>query len=199
MMAKQWTDLFLWKQFQRGDKNAFTNLVNQYSDVLYGYGQRFSADEELIRDCIQDVFLTLWHRREYLSETTCIKFYLMKALRQRIMRESTKWRTMLPLDNISHDKIDFSIDLEDDANLTEPAKLLLKTYINKLSPRQREIIYLRFYENLRQDKVAEMMGLNLQSVYNLQRNALLALRKLIDYKSIRDCLIVLPLLAAALL
>jgi len=94
MMAKQWTDLFLWKQFQRGDKNAFTNLVNQYSDVLYGYGQRFSADEELIRDCIQDVFLTLWHRREYLSETTCIKFYLMKALRQRIMRESTKWRTM---------------------------------------------------------------------------------------------------------
>ncbi|MGV3762494.1 RNA polymerase sigma factor [Parapedobacter sp.] len=192
-MGKQWTDAIIWKRFQLGDKDAFTKLVNQNSDLLYGYGRRFSSDEELVRDCIQDVFLTLWRRRAHLSETTCIRFYLMKALRQRIVRESTKWKSTLPLDTIPQDKDNFSIDLENDVNLPVSAKSLLKAYVDKLTPRQREIIYLRFYENLKQEKIAELMGLNRQSVYNLQRSALVALKKLINHKPIRDCLIALCL------
>jgi len=196
-MGTQWTDLFLWKRFQRGDKDAFTKLVNQYSDILYGYGKRFSADDELIKDCIQDIFLTLWHRREHLSETTCIKFYLMKALRQRIVRESGKWQRMSSLDDIPMNEARFVIQLEDHPGLMEPVNTALKAYINKLSPRQREIIYLRFYENLKQEEVAELMGLNPQSVYNLQYSALLALKKLMNYPSIRDCILALCLLISA--
>ncbi len=192
-MGKHGADSLLWLRFQSGDKNAFTELVNLHSDILYGYGKRFSANDELIKDCIQDVFLTLWRRREYLSATTSIKFYLMKALRQRISRESYKWQTTLSLDDIPADETTFNIDLEEHPDLSEPINATLKTYISKLTPRQREIIYLRFYENLAQDEVAELMGLTLQSVYNLQHNALLSLKKLMDYKSIQDCLTLLCL------
>src|SRR5690606_8884992 len=188
----------LWKQFQRGDRDAFTKIVNQHSDVLYGYGKRFSTDDELIKDSIQDVFFTMWNRREYLSETTCIEFYLMKALRQRIVREPSKWQRMSSLDDIPMNEASFVSELEDHPELMESGNTALKAYINKLSPRQREIIYLRFYENLKQEEVAELMGLNLQSVYNLQYSALLALKKLMNYQSIRDCILALCLVMSAI-
>lgn len=197
-MGTQWTDVLLWKQFQSGDRSAFAKLVNQYKDVLYGYGKRFSADNELVRDCIQDIFLTIWHRREHLNEPSNIKFYLMKALRQRIVRQSTKWKKALSLNDISTDRPEFAIDLEHRIDSMEPVNSALKVYINKLTPRQREIIYLRFYENMKQNEIADLMGLNVQSIYNLQHSALIALKKWMDYKSIHDCLITLCLFAPTL-
>src|SRR5690606_16005269 len=104
---------------------------------------------------------------------------------------------MSSLDDIPMNEASFVIELEDHPGLMEPANTALKAYINKLSPRQREIIYLRFYENLKQEEVAELMGLNSQSVYNLQYSALLALKKLMNYQSTRDCILALCLLISA--
>lgn len=176
-------DQVLWRQFQQGSIAAFTTLVNQYSDALYGYGMRFSASEELVRDCIQDVFCVLWNRKEHLSETPCVKFYLMKALRQRIIRELPKWQHTTSLDDIVLENPSFAIDLEEDTSLPSELSEKLKTHINQLSPRQKELLYLRFYEGIKQEKVAELMGLSRQSAYNLQHSALIALRKLVDYQS----------------
>ncbi len=177
----------LWKRFQAGETKAFTTMVNQYSNMLYDYGMRFSMDEELVKDCIQDIFCTLWNRREHLSAVSSIKFYLMKALRQKIIRELPKWQHTTSLNDISTDITSFVIDIEEDTTLPKETHDKIRTCINQLSPRQKELLYLRFYENLKQDKIAELMGLNRQSAYNLQRSALLSLRKLIDYDAITAC------------
>lgn len=176
-------DQILWQQFQQGSVAAFTTLVNRYSNTLYGYGMRFSANEELIKDCIQDVYCVLWNRKELLNEAPCVKFYLMKALRQRIIRELPKWQRTTPLDDIVLENPSFAIDLEEDTSLPRELSEKLKTHINELSPRQKELLYLRFYEGMKQEKVAELMGLSRQSAYNLQHSALIALRKLVDYQS----------------
>ncbi|MGK6349957.1 RNA polymerase sigma factor [Parapedobacter sp. DT-150] len=177
-------DRMLWHQIQNGSVAAFTQLVNRYSNPLYGYGMRFSPDEELVRDCIQDVFLTLWNRKEHLSEVSNAKFYLMKALRQKIIRELPKWQRTASLNNIPIEELSFAVDFEEEATLPGAIRDKVKSYLDQLSPRQKELLYLRFYENLKQDKIAELMGISRQSSYNLQHNALLALRKLIDYDSI---------------
>lgn len=176
-------DQVLWRQFQQGSVAAFTTLVNRYSNTLYGYGMRFSADEELVRDCIQDVYCTLWSRKELLNEAPCVKFYLMKALRQRIIRELPKWQRTTPLDDIVPENPSFAIDLDEDTSLPRELGEKLKIHINNLSPRQKELLYLRFYEGIKPEKVAELMGLSRQSAYNLQHSALIALRKLVDYQS----------------
>jgi len=183
-MKNGWHDSMLWRQFQQGDAEAFNILVRQYSDILYDYGTRFSPDGELVKDCIQDVFCVLWNRRKHLSEVTSIKFYLMKALRQKVIRELPKWRHTTPLDQLRADTPSFVIEIEDDLTLPLEVRKKLAASINALSPRQKELLYLRFYKNLKQDKIAGIMGLNRQSVYNLQRSALLTLRKLIDYETI---------------
>ncbi|MEG1008032.1 MAG: sigma-70 region 4 domain-containing protein, partial [Bacteroides sp.] len=48
---------------------------------------------------------------------------------------------------------------------------------NTLSPRQREIIYYRFYEDLQYDEICRLMDLNYQSAYNLFQRSLIKLRE----------------------
>ncbi len=52
-------------------------------------------------------------------------------------------------------------------------------YLNELPRRQREIIYLKYYQNLDREEIAEVMGISHQSVSNLLQKALLALRRVI--------------------
>src|SRR5690606_27340999 len=67
-------------------RDALDFIFKEHSSNLFAYGSRFTRDEDLVLDAIQDVFVELWNRRQNLSETNCIKFYLLKALRRRITR-----------------------------------------------------------------------------------------------------------------
>ena len=114
-----------------------------------------------------------------------VKFYLMKSLRQKIIREIPKWAQSTPLEQI-YDETNFhlSIEIEQESPISPEAQQKLLSYIASLAPRQKELLYLRFYQGLKQDKIAELMQLNRQSVYNLQRSALSALRKVVDYEAV---------------
>src|SRR5690606_33786846 len=77
----------LWAAFKKGDRQAFNGLVTIFYESLYRYGARLSADHRMVEDCLQDLFLDLWRRREFIAETEHVKFYLLKALRRKIYSE----------------------------------------------------------------------------------------------------------------
>jgi hypothetical protein len=64
-----WTDnndeKSLWHDLLNGDKIALEFIMNEYMDSLFLYGKRFSTDTNFIEDCIQDLFIGIWQRREY--------------------------------------------------------------------------------------------------------------------------------------
>ena len=76
----------IWLAFKNGSESAFDFIYDAYFSQLYTYGMRFSADKFLIKDCIQNLFVELWRKKENLSEVQCIKFYLFKCLRRKIIR-----------------------------------------------------------------------------------------------------------------
>jgi len=57
-------DLIHWKKVKKGDANAFDWLYHRYVDDLYKYGQNFSQDRHLLEDCIQEIFIALWKKKE---------------------------------------------------------------------------------------------------------------------------------------
>ncbi|MCL4642117.1 MULTISPECIES: RNA polymerase sigma factor [Olivibacter] len=179
-----WDDRSMWDGLVDGQQGAFTALVRRYTDTLYDYGMRLCTDEELVKDCVQEVFLFIWRRRQYLQQPVSLKFYLMKAVRNKIGRELPKWQMKEQLQESEYQFPDFFIELDEQTATPPAVRKRLKSYIDQLSPRQREILYLRFYEGLRQQKIAEMMNLNHQSVYNLLRGALVALKKKVDYETL---------------
>ena len=154
-----------WLRFKAGDAVAFGQLSEQFYRTLYNYGTRFTTDTELIRDCIQDLFLDLWSRRQQLSETTFVKAYLLKAFRHKLIKVSLAAKRLqteeqvIILNEHRQQQLDY-----------------LQRLISQLTKRQQEIIYLRFYQQLDHDQIAEVMNLSRQGVSNLLYRSLKELK-----------------------
>ncbi|PSL23223.1 RNA polymerase sigma factor (sigma-70 family) [Dyadobacter jiangsuensis] len=173
-------DMLLWSAFQNGDRKAFASIYQKYIDELLSYGYRVTSDRQLIRDSVQDLFLHIWVRRGNLAVTDSIKFYLFRSLRNRIIRNLEKHPERL------HADIGMVAELAEDSNVFESAIFghdgpsdsyeKLAEAVNRLSPRQREAVQLRYLHGFSLDEIAEMMQMNNQSVRNLLHRAILQLR-----------------------
>lgn len=168
----------LWQRFRTGDTIAFDQLVQLYYQTLFRYGIRLDSDDEYVKDCIQDVFVELWQRRNTVSETEFVKFYLLKSLRRRIFRGRAKWgANWESLEDNYFFEVEFSIESRlISQEITHDQVQQLETLLNKLSRRQKEVIFLKFYQNLTHEQIAEVMALNRQSVYNILHESLQKLR-----------------------
>ncbi|RWY54280.1 RNA polymerase sigma factor [Mucilaginibacter gilvus] len=149
-----------------------------FVNPMYKYGSRFINNPDFVKDCIQDVFFELWNRREKIRQAECVKSYLYKALRLRIFREKSKWTQTDAIENNYEFMIEFDVESTIiSQEVSHEICCKLQVMLGALPKRQKEILYLRFYEGMSQEKIAEVMDINRQSVYNLMHEAILGLRK----------------------
>jgi RNA polymerase sigma factor (sigma-70 family) len=180
MTADEQHSAQLWDDFRAGNAAALAALFELHYDALYNYGLKLTGDEELVKDCIQNLFQKLWRRREGVRAIQVVKAYLFKALRRHLGDETKllkQHRHLLPTYSdsfeVTYSHEEFLINEQRDAE--QQARLL--TAINQLSKRQREALYLKFFDGFSYERIAEVMSLNTQSVRNLIFNALQAIRK----------------------
>lgn len=160
----------LWLKFKSGDSDALGKLAQIHYRALYNYASKFSGDPDFIRDCLQELYLELWERRDFLSETAFVKSYLFKALRHKLIKENVRLKRFQEQKNVLFDGNDSDLSIESYIIENESSKYQAKRLthiISLLSKRQQEIIYLRFYQNLENEDIANIMNLGRQSVSNL--------------------------------
>ncbi|HKJ44133.1 MAG TPA: sigma-70 family RNA polymerase sigma factor [Sunxiuqinia sp.] len=177
-------DFEIWQRFKRGDEKAFSYLFDSYHLQLFEYGCRFTPDEYLVRDSIQDLFFELARKKDKLSSTDNILFYLLKSLRQRIfanLRKGKRKEAELKEELLDEFRLDYSTEVE--ASEKELRLDQLAEAINQLPPRQKETIYLKFYKNLSNSEVAEVMQISYQSVSNNIQKAIHKLKALLESDS----------------
>jgi len=199
LAANKYCDARLWKRLKNGEQEALSQIFDQHILLLYSYGHKFTPDRELVEDCIQDLFAEVWEKKERLSDTDSIKFYLFKGLRRRIIRklnESKMWTQR----DLQPDPICFSH--EDRIILNQLNQVQIKQLnlaLAHLSKRQKEVIYLKFYNRFTYDEIAEVMDINMRTVYNLASQAIASLYK--ELKPQQDILFPLwwPALVATML
>jgi RNA polymerase sigma factor (sigma-70 family) len=174
-------DLFLWNEFRSGNAEAFGALIRVHYPDLFQYGTRFTKDKELVKDCLQDLFLELWANRETISETCFVKYYLLKSLRRRLnkkigrSRYTGSWEE-LHFESLFNGSPSIEVSIIREENLAELVRKMRQALAG-LSKRQQEVVYLRFYLDADIDEIAEIMGLNRQSIYNLLHEGLKKLKK----------------------
>lgn len=173
-------DIQLWDEFRSGNKTSFEKLIKTHYRNLFIYGTKFRRDHEFIKDCLQELFLELWKNRQTIGSTPYVKSYLFKCVRNKVYRELHKNRWHFRVAQIDDDyffDVEFSIEhhLIREQTLRETANKFSEA-LNKLPKRQKEIIYLRFYQDLEIDEIVGIMEINAQSVYNLIHKALSNLR-----------------------
>lgn len=160
----------VWDAFKEGNKSAFSAIYQKYIRALSNYGSRIVADTALIEDSIQDLFVDLWNRREYVSRTSSVKFYLFKALRHRILRNRRMSHSadMEPLDNyLSLFKESFFEDDSIKLQLQSDQIRHLHDGLSKLPPRQREAINLRYFHHFSNEEIAAIMEVTYPSACKL--------------------------------
>jgi RNA polymerase sigma factor (sigma-70 family) len=164
-------DTHLWQQMKQGSELALGKLIKKYFNLLQNYGFKFVKDEAFVKDCVQDVFIAIWTHRETIMSPQSIHAYLLSSVRRKVLREKVRQRldqkqNANPVEKEA-DLLDFShewllIEQESLNEMTQKVSELL----NELPKRQREVLYLRFYQNLERAEIADIMGINEQSVSN---------------------------------
>jgi len=170
------SDLELWKRLKEGDKSALEQIYRTHAAQLLKYAR----NEQLVEDCVQDLFIEIWRNRTGLSETDAIQPYLLLSLRRKIVRQVEKSKKMVA--DTEYTEADFDAEISIDHILieqelsTERAQQL-KAAMDNLSKRQKEVIYLKYITGLDYEDISEVMNLNYQSARNLVSSALRALKK----------------------
>jgi RNA polymerase sigma factor (sigma-70 family) len=168
-----------WSLFLQGDKHAFSEIFLACHDNLFRYGMKLTRDPELINDCIQNLFLKLWKNRNNLKPVQDITPYLFKSLRHHIIDILELERQTLPIDQdieellmVEYTAEDFMISRQVEKETQDKIIQLL----NQLTPRQRHAIYLRYFEEMEFETIAQILDMRVQSVRNLISRGLLLMR-----------------------
>jgi RNA polymerase sigma factor (sigma-70 family) len=174
-------DKVIWHRFLAGEVEAFDYLMTLYFRTLFHYGSKFSKDKEFVKDSIQDLFLLLWERRQTLSSDVAVKPYLMASLR-RLMHRSASSKLSLSDSYVEEINGNFDIEfsVEEEYIETESSLVItkkLKKLLEELPLRQKEVVYLKFFQEMDRSQIAEVMNISPQTVSNLLQIAIKQLKR----------------------
>ena len=172
-------DMVYWKDMVSGDETAFSFLFKKYYSSLHNFGKLYTSDSSLISDSIQDLFMDLWEKRKNLGSVHKVKSYLYGGFRNKLFQRFKKRIKKSVFKNTPDNNLDFgmSLSIEDKIikteNNNEKVKKV-KNIINLLPPKQKEVIYLKYYKGFDNQQISEVLEINYQSVKNhLYRSSLI--------------------------
>src|SRR5690554_5203840 len=188
---------YLWKSFQKGDDKSFSIIYQQHIGNLLLYGLKLCHDRELVRDCIQEIFVSLFLKRKRKSRKIInLKSYLFVSLRNCIAKKSKTPGKLKSIDAVEDENSELFhteyLFQHQNFGFELPDELLkkLQQNINNLPSRQKEIIYLKFEEEMEYPEIAFILNISVESARKLLYRALVTLRKTIDPKFAQTLLLI---------
>jgi RNA polymerase sigma factor (sigma-70 family) len=169
----------LWESFRNGDRDAFAALFRKHYTLLFRFGGKFTPDTDLLEDCIQELFVELWQAKSR-GPVLSVQAYLLKSLKYKLLKSFRKKGLTLSLREDrevvfewSHE--DFLIEKHE----SDRKKQQVLAALGRLSSRQKEIVYLKYYQNLSYEEVSEIMNINYQAARNLLYQAIKSLKNIL--------------------
>lgn len=174
----------LWKSFLNGDIKAWEQIFKLFYKDLYGYGIKLSTRPELTKDCIQELFVVLWDRREHLNEVESVKAYLLASLRRSLLKKMKKKRRhYVEWNGEVHTSVEIQFSPEDiiirDEIKADKRNALYKA-LDLLPDRQKEVLYLKYFNGMSYDEIEEILSINYQSTRNHIYRAIKKLREIVN-------------------
>ena len=165
-----------------GDYAAFTLLYNKYIQPLTQYGLKFIADLPAVEDCLHDVFVWLWTNRQKLDMHTSVKSYLFKSVRTTMLHWLQKQNRLRSLNPGDEQGYPFELQLTPETLVLNnesqrQIRQQIESVLGTLTAKQKEVIYLRYYEGLNFEDIAQSMNLSVKACYKLMGRAITTLRE----------------------
>jgi RNA polymerase sigma factor (sigma-70 family) len=171
-----------WRLLQSGDMSGLTYFYKKYVHLIFNYGLKFTREDDLIDDSIQDLFIRIWQKRENLTVPDCVEYYLLKSFRNILFRKLSqkvkRAHSELDEEYIADTELPFEAQLILEEHSAERGEKLKKAW-QQLPARQKEALYLRFYTDASYDDIAGIMGISLKATYKTVFRGLEKLREMV--------------------
>jgi RNA polymerase sigma factor (sigma-70 family) len=173
-------EMAVFGNMKAGSEEDFSLLYRHFAPIMLRYGNKISSDRELVGDCLQQVFYTLWKRRATLGNPVNVRHYLLKALRNEIIKKNNRdgRHESLP-ENYHFEQEDSCEQVLIQLQTTELTRQRIAQLLARLPPRQREVIFLKYYANLKYDEISAIMDIEQESVYKITYKAIARLQQLL--------------------
>lgn len=176
----------LWDKMKSGDEKSLSVIFTLYYSDLFKYSIKIFGQPDLVKDSIQDVFMRIWEKRTSLGDVQNPKAYLISSVRRKLFTNKESQKDEIS-DNLLNSEgknlFQFSAtDFMESEEISQKVRDSLINAINSLPERQRELVFLRFYYDLRYLEISRIMEVNEQTVRNMMQRALVNLRSKIDRK-----------------
>ncbi|WPP51981.1 RNA polymerase sigma factor [Catalinimonas niigatensis] len=176
--TKNYKEQELWESFIRGNESAYDLLYQISFHSLYNYGMKLCSQHDLVKDSIHDLFIDLWKYRSNPSRIHAIKPYQYKALRNIILKAQAKNLPSIAVEEAYHFSFDTSTETKLILQETQDGQRdKLQNALNSLTQKQREVIFLKFFDQLSYEDVANVLGISTKATYKLVARAIGFLRK----------------------
>ena len=170
-------DTSVWEALFEGKKEAFALFYRTYFCKFYNYGFKFTSNTIMLEDCIQETLIAFWMNREKYRVLEKPGSYLEICFRNRLIKaiKTQPNYCFLP------EGCDFNVDIFIEQIMVDKEQMYehhvhLNKALLQLTPREREAIYLKFFENLSYNHIAELLRISTKSSSKLVAKAVVALR-----------------------
>lgn len=167
------------RNLKKGDALAFEELFHLYGKRLYHFSLGYLKSKPDAEEIVQEVFLKIWHLRTALNPDLSFNAYLFRIAYRQIMERFRK--TSLErryLADLSAEVVLFTDEMNERADYHSLLELVQKS-IDRLPPRQKEVLLMRRSAGMAVADIAEKLGISPKTVEHHLTEAL---------KNIKTCL-----------
>ncbi len=160
-------------QARRGDTKAFGQIYELWADSIYRFTYLKTKNESVAEDLTAETFLKAWKGLKTFKLKPEVKFstWLFSIARNAVI---DYYRTTKQ--EISFENLPEIADLEGETDLYSE-QTELRDKLNQLRPEYRQVLELRYLEDIPIAKVAQMMKKKEGNIRTLTNRALAALKK----------------------
>jgi RNA polymerase sigma-70 factor (ECF subfamily) len=144
-------------------KQLFEQLFREHFNTLCNFAATYLNDRDTSQEIVQDVFINLWQKREYISTDKSIKSYLFTSVKNRsinYIRDHKKFRSYY-LDV----ELELEIPVEDVDMLSQvETRDKINDAFKRLPEKCRQAFELSRFEEMKYKEIAERMGISQKTV-----------------------------------
>ncbi len=171
-----YTDPVLVALWQQGDEKAFNSLYDRYVVYLTNIALKKTSSIETAKDCVQEVFVSVYYRRDFLQPSSSLKAYLFKALQNKIYNFHLKELTRMEYEEIAAGQIDNAVNDVFENIHNKELKASIESAINQLPPQCKKIFLMSREEQLPYKEIAAQLNISVNTVDQHIQKALRKLR-----------------------
>lgn len=163
---------------KQGDEQAFSELYDRYSAVIFGVLLRVVRKQETAEDLLQEVFVKIWNNIGAYDSSQGSIYTWMVAIARNLAIDKTRSKAFrnenrTTAEIVSYKSYGTPVEISTDT-------IGLKEKIEQLKPEHRLIIDMLFLQGYTQQDAAEELGIPLGTVKTRSRAAIQQLRQLLE-------------------